>query len=74
MCIPAYNLREPSVFRAYLSELNITALSFGGCENVLVLMIVYNYDADLEVSDTCVRSSLLSSVELSCNVRPESQV
>ena len=23
-------------------------------------MIVYNYDADLEVSDTCVRSSLLS--------------
>ena len=27
-------------------------------------MIVYNYDADLEVSDTCVRSSLLSmSVE-----------
>jgi len=29
-------------------------------------MIVYNYDADLEVSDTCVRSSLLSWVELSC--------
>jgi len=28
-------------------------------------MIVYNYDADLEVSDTCVRSSLLSWVELS---------
>jgi len=28
-------------------------------------MIVYNYDADLEVSDTCVRSSLLR-VELSC--------
>ena len=27
-------------------------------------MIVYNYDADLEVSDTCVRSSLLSRVEL----------
>ena len=27
-------------------------------------MIVYNYDADLEVSDTCVRSSLLSWVEL----------
>jgi len=27
--------------------------------------IVYNYDADLEVSDTCVRSSLLSWVELS---------
>jgi len=27
-------------------------------------MIVYNYDADLEVSDTCVRSSLLR-VELS---------
>jgi len=26
-------------------------------------MIVYNYDADLEVSDTCVRSSLLSWVE-----------
>ena len=26
-------------------------------------MIVYNYDADLEVSDTCVRSSLLSSVQ-----------
>ena len=25
-----------------------------------VFMIVYNYDADLEVSDTCVRSSLLS--------------
>ena len=25
-------------------------------------MIVYNYDADLEVSDTCVRSSLLSWV------------
>ena len=24
------------------------------------IMIVYNYDADLEVSDTCVRSSLLS--------------
>ena len=31
-------------------------------------MIVYNYDADLEVSDTCVRSSLLSWVELSCTV------
>ena len=31
-------------------------------------MIVYNYDADLEVSDTCVRSSLLSCwVELSIN-------
>jgi len=30
-------------------------------------MIVYNYDADLEVSDTCVRSSLLSWVELSDN-------
>ena len=30
-------------------------------------MIVYNYDADLEVSDTCVRSSLLSWVELSCH-------
>jgi len=28
-------------------------------------MIVYNYDVDLEVSDTCVRSSLLSWVELS---------
>jgi len=28
-------------------------------------MIVYNYDADLEVSDTCIRSSLLSWVELS---------
>ena len=27
-------------------------------------MIVYNYDADLEVSDTCIRSSLLSWVEL----------
>jgi len=27
-------------------------------------MIAYNYDADLEVSDTCVRSSLLSWVEL----------
>jgi len=26
-------------------------------------MIVHNYDADLEVSDTCVRSSLLSWVE-----------
>ena len=26
-------------------------------------MIVFNYDADLEVSDTCVRSSLLSWVE-----------
>jgi len=31
-------------------------------------MIVYNYDADLEVSDTCVRSSLLSWVELSTDV------
>jgi len=30
-----------------------------------VFMIVYNYDADLEVSDTCVRSSLLSWVESS---------
>jgi len=30
-----------------------------------LFMIVYNYDADLEVSDTCVRSSLLSWVELS---------
>ena len=29
------------------------------------LPIVYNYDADLEVSDTCVRSFLLSWVELS---------
>ena len=29
-------------------------------------MIVYNYDADLEVSDNCVRSSLLSSVKKSC--------
>ena len=28
-------------------------------------MIVYNYDADLEVPDTCVRSSLLSWVEMS---------
>jgi len=27
-------------------------------------MIVYNYDADLEVSDTCVRSSLLSWVSV----------
>jgi len=27
-------------------------------------MTVYNYDADLEVSDTCVRGSLLSLVEL----------
>jgi len=26
----------------------------------LSFMVVYNYDADLEVSDTCVRSSLLS--------------
>jgi len=25
-------------------------------------MMVYNYDADLEVSDTCVRNSLLSRV------------
>jgi len=33
-------------------------------------MIVYNYDADLEVSDTCVRSSLLSWVELSCSEHP----
>ena len=31
-------------------------------------MIVYNYDADLEVSDTCVRSSLLICVELSRTV------
>ena len=30
-----------------------------------LVLIVYNYDADLEVSDTCVRSSLLSWVELS---------
>ena len=30
-------------------------------KNVIVsFMIVYNYDADLEVLDTCVRSSLLS--------------
>ena len=28
--------------------------------DVVSFMIVYNYDADLEVSDTCVRSSLLS--------------
>jgi len=28
-------------------------------------MIVYNDDADLEVSDICVRNSLLSCVELS---------
>ena len=26
----------------------------------IVFMIVYNYDVHLEVSDTCVRSSLLS--------------
>ena len=35
-----------------------------GIDNIAVtrysFMIVYNYDADLEVSDTCVRSSLLS--------------
>jgi len=30
------------------------------CSNFVSFMIVYNYDADLEVSDTCVRSSLLS--------------
>ena len=29
-------------------------------------MIVYNYDADLEVSDTCVRSSLLSYENVTC--------
>ena len=29
-------------------------------------MIVYNYDADLEVSDTCARSSLLSCWVESC--------
>ena len=28
--------------------------------DIVLFMIVYNYDADLEVSDTCVRSSLLS--------------
>ena len=28
--------------------------------DIVSFMIVYNYDADLEVSDTCVRSSLLS--------------
>jgi len=33
-------------------------------------MIVYNYDADFEVSDTCVRSSLLSWVELTLNPTP----
>ena len=31
-------------------------------------MVVYNYDADLEVSDTCVRSSLLSWVELRSDI------
>jgi len=38
-------------------------------------MIVYNYDADLEVSDTCVRSSLLSWVELllSCSLEEYSR-
>jgi len=30
------------------------------CLRDVSFMIVYNYDADLEVSDTCVRSSLLS--------------
>ena len=32
---------------------------------MFLLYKIYNYDADLEVSDTCVRSSLLSWVELS---------
>jgi len=34
-----------------------------------LFMIVYNYDADLEVSDTCVRSSLLSWIGMSMVVR-----
>jgi len=34
-------------------------------------MIVYNYDADLEVSDTCVRRSLLSSVEFGSKTKYE---
>jgi len=33
--------------------------------DIVSFMIGYNYDAELEVSDTCVRSSLLSWVELS---------
>jgi len=31
-------------------------------------MIIYNNDVDLEVSDTCVGNSLLSRVELQCDV------
>ena len=34
-------------------------------------MIVYNYDADLEVSDTCVRSSLLSWVDTVSSLKIE---
>jgi len=38
------------------------------CSNFVSFMIVYNYDADLEVSHTCVRSSLLSWVEFVANI------
>ena len=41
---------------------NLTGTGNGSEEIIVILlfMIVYNDDADFEVSDTCVRNSLLS--------------
>ena len=47
------NRMEKSLYMTAWLKVNFDELSD-------TFMIVYNYDADLEVSDTCVRSSLLS--------------
>ena len=49
------NRMEKSLYMTAWLKVNFDELSD-------TFMIVYNYDADLEVSDTCVRSSLLSWV------------
>ena len=55
----------------FLGYCQLTVEIFGQTSkhDIVSFMIVYNYDADLEVSDTCVRSSLLSWVELKSNLK-----
>ena len=73
--VNAFKSRLDNFWKHQSVKFDFTAADLTGTRNrseevikwYCLFMIVYNYDADLEVSDTCVRSSLLSWVEFITN-------
>jgi len=58
--LTASKYRVGQEMHTILSEIGPNSGNELRVDGIMAMMIVYNYDADLEVSDTCVRSSLLS--------------